>query len=246
MAARAVKHSLACGSNGQFAPTPARFPERGLTAPVNSWCAEPLHDADPVEKLPAPSRRSRQSQRPVQSLTILDAPESTESHHVAVSSPGNPDNRLLSLGAFSGCATPMKPDGNSANLAQPKAIAVYKGQYVCNQGLTGVVLSVMSPPSGQPLKVVFAFAPVPQNPTVPRGEYVMAGRFDPAGNGFVDLRQVHWLNRPVGCVMVDLRGRTSPDDQQVQGTVGWPRLHQLRGPPRPIKERCFKITTGEA
>jgi hypothetical protein len=58
----------------------------------------------------------------------------------------------------------------------------WHGSYVCNQGITRLRLTIQ-PAAGGRVNAEFAFAPDPDNPSVPQGSFALSGTFD-AGTGF--------------------------------------------------------------
>ncbi|MDT0465720.1 serine/threonine-protein kinase [Streptomyces gibsoniae] len=93
--------------------------------------------------------------------------------------------------------SPSTPDTNVTGLS-----GQWNGSYVCNQGITGLVLTVEDHEDGT-ADAVFAFYPAPSNPQVPRGSFAMAGTVQ---NGVLTLRATHWINQPPGYLAVDLQG----------------------------------------
>ncbi|MGW5479518.1 serine/threonine-protein kinase [Streptomyces sp. NPDC004008] len=100
-------------------------------------------------------------------------------------SPASPEN------------SPSTPDPNVTGLT-----GQWNGSYVCNQGITGLVLTIEDHDDGT-ADAVFAFYPAPSNPQVPRGSFAMAGTVQ---NGVLTLRATHWINQPPGYLAVDLQG----------------------------------------
>ncbi|MFF7187492.1 protein kinase [Streptomyces sp. NPDC008222] len=101
-------------------------------------------------------------------------------------------------------ATPSTPDDTPST---PGASVIgltgqWNGSYVCNQGITGLVLTIEEHDDGT-ADAVFAFYPEPSNPQVPRGSFAMAGTVQ---NGVLTLRATHWINQPPGYLTVDLQG----------------------------------------
>ncbi|MFE5208109.1 serine/threonine-protein kinase [Streptomyces sp. NPDC056600] len=82
----------------------------------------------------------------------------------------------------------------------------WNGSYVCNQGITGLVLTVDQYQDGS-VTGVFAFYPAPSNPTVPRGSFAVAGTFE---SGVLTLRATNWIEQPPGYLTVDLQAAYDP------------------------------------
>lgn len=102
----------------------------------------------------------------------------------------------------------------------PDITGEWRGRYVCNQGLTALQLTIQRRPDGG-LAATFMFGPLPENPTVPKGAYVMSGTFDPATREMA-LEGVGWLNLPRSYVMVGLEGRISASGDRLFGLVPGP------------------------
>ena len=83
----------------------------------------------------------------------------------------------------------------------------WHGSYVCNQGLTRLQLTLRPLPGGQRWEADFAFAPDPDNPSVPKGSFRLVGSLDRA-TGQLVLKQQHWLEQPddASYRMIDLAG----------------------------------------
>lgn len=90
----------------------------------------------------------------------------------------------------------------------------WHGSYVCNQGITRLRLTIQ-PAAGGRVSAEFAFAPDPDNPSVPQGSFALSGTFD-AGTGRLVLRQGRWLEQPAdpSYRMIDLEGRLSVGERQ--------------------------------
>ncbi|MGW1889945.1 protein kinase domain-containing protein [Streptomyces sp. NPDC002004] len=92
--------------------------------------------------------------------------------------------------------TPSTPAADVTDLS-----GRWNGSYVCNQGITGLVLTVEQHDDGT-ADAVFSFYPAPSNPQVPRGSFAMAGTMQ---NGVLTLRATHWINEPPNYLTVDLQ-----------------------------------------
>ena len=90
---------------------------------------------------------------------------------------------------------------------RPPVDGVWTGTYDCNQGVTGLRLTITGSAGGS-LRATFAFYPVAANPGVADGSYELAGSYSAAG-GLV-LRPVGWIDQPAGYQMV---GLTAPPPQ---------------------------------
>jgi hypothetical protein len=83
-------------------------------------------------------------------------------------------------------------------------IGIWRGSYVCAQGVTGLFLTVKRLETGD-VAAVFRFFAVPENPAVPSGEFDMAGT-PGAETNHLDLYPRQWIVRPPNFVMVALDG----------------------------------------
>ncbi|MEU6512364.1 protein kinase [Streptomyces sp. NPDC046942] len=135
------------------------------------------------------------------SPTPLDSPSSPASTPID-NTPTSPastpvDNTPTSPASTPVDNTPTSPVANVSGLT-----GQWNGSYVCNQGITGLVLTIEEHDDGT-ADAVFAFYPAPSNPQVPRGSFAMAGTVQ---NGVLTLRATHWINQPPGYLTVDLQG----------------------------------------
>lgn len=130
-------------------------------------------------------------------------------------------------------------------------VGTWSGEYICNQGLTGVTLTITR---GEPrdVRALFHFYEAPSNPGVPTGCFEMAGTYDP-GSGALRLEGGRWLLRPATYVVVDFIGRLSPGGR-FEGRVDGPgcstfRLARRPSPlpvPRECRPRPETVAAGES
>lgn len=81
------------------------------------------------------------------------------------------------------------------------------GSYVCNQGITGLSLTVEDEGGGD-VSAVFSFFPAPSNPLVPRGSFAMSGIYQ---DGRLALNATDWIVQPPDYLMVNLVAQYDPD-----------------------------------
>jgi hypothetical protein len=92
---------------------------------------------------------------------------------------------------------------------------VWEGEYVCNQGATGLRLTV-NVISGATTEATFDFYALPENPAVPAGSFAMRGTFSDT----LSLDGDRWIDQPTGYVMVGLRADVPPGPiSEISGTV---------------------------
>ncbi|MCM3882074.1 serine/threonine-protein kinase [Frankia sp. R82] len=108
-----------------------------------------------------------------------------------------------------GGATPVAP--NPAATPPIALPGLWRGGYVCSQGPTGLLLSIVLTPS-QDLWARFDFYPLPSNPGVPRGSYLMRIIY---ADGVLNFTGVRWIEQPPGYNMANLTARPlagTPDE----------------------------------
>ncbi|GAA4401251.1 hypothetical protein GCM10023147_40620 [Tsukamurella soli] len=90
----------------------------------------------------------------------------------------------------------------------PALAGIWRGSYTCNQGRTGLTLTIAAG-SASAGTATFAFAPLPDGPTVPDGSYSMSVT---RSHGGVEFLPVAWIQHPSAWTMVGLT---------VPGPVNW-------------------------
>lgn len=71
---------------------------------------------------------------------------------------------------------------------------VWVGKYICQQGVTGVLMAIQGQPSGQ-LQARFSFYPLPENPFVPSGTVDVQGLLQ---GQRLTAQQYVWVSHPAG------------------------------------------------
>jgi hypothetical protein len=99
--------------------------------------------------------------------------------------------------------------------AEPAVDGVWSGTYTCNQGLTGMKMTITGS-SDNNLQATVDFYSVSSNPDVPNGSYVMTG--DYSSSGSLVLTPDHWIDQPPGYQMVGFSS-PGPSGGSMQGTV---------------------------
>ena len=108
---------------------------------------------------------------------------------------------------------------------QPAALAahsLWNGRYECAQGITGLALTLDLEAGGR-ATAVFEFGPVPENPAIPSGRYLMAGTFFQSAEGTqLTLVPDRWIAQPPGYLMVGLEARIDAPARAMSGRVEHP------------------------
>jgi len=102
-----------------------------------------------------------------------------------------------------------------ATAAPPPVIGVWDGTYACNQGQTGMQLTITSA-GGNSLKARFDFFATASNPTVPNGSFELTGSYSATG-GLV-LNPAYWIQQPPNYLMVGVSAPPSAGNS-MHGTV---------------------------
>jgi hypothetical protein len=110
----------------------------------------------------------------------------------------------------------------------------WQGEYSCNQGRTGLTLTVIPSEAGA-ARAIFRFYEINSNPGVPSGCFTMSGTV--SGNQ-LRLHAEKWLFRPLGYVTVDLAGTVNPAGASLTGSIFGPNcttfsLVRVFGDPNP-------------
>lgn len=136
----------------------------------------------------------------------------------------------LAMASATSAAASAASGLRSARSARATAIGGdWEGRYTCAHGLTGLDLRIKGPGPGGSLSATFSFYPLPGNPDVPVGIYVMHGTYHSASQ--ILLRTGHWVLHPPGYVMVGLSGTLAAGT--FRGTVRGPSCttFSVRKPP---------------
>ena len=108
---------------------------------------------------------------------------------------------------------------------QPAPLAshsLWNGRYECAQGITGLSLTLDLQVGGI-ATAVFDFGPVPENPSIPSGRYLMTGSFLEGRDGTsLMLSPDRWIAQPPGYVMVGLTASIDPSARSMTGRIANP------------------------
>lgn len=94
----------------------------------------------------------------------------------------------------------------------------WTGRYICNQGVTALHLIIQNADKPGAIIATFSFGPPPENPGVPKGMYVMRGKYDRTTHR-VTLQGERWMKQPAGYIMVALDGKVSVDGDKIVGRI---------------------------
>jgi serine/threonine protein kinase len=110
--------------------------------------------------------------------------------------------------------TPATSPGPSAP-GRPEVDGVWTGTYDCNQGLTGMQLTITGSTGGS-LRATMRFYPIATNPGVADGSYELVGSYS-AADGLV-LNPDYWIDEPAGYEMIGLNA-SHPHANSMSGSV---------------------------
>jgi serine/threonine protein kinase len=91
----------------------------------------------------------------------------------------------------------------------------WTGSYVCEQGQTGLRLTLKAT-SGGSLTATFSFYPTSTNVSVPSGSFTLTGTY--TAKGF-QLTPDHWISKPQNYSMVGLDGAANSSDTALSGSI---------------------------
>ncbi|TQS45819.1 hypothetical protein [Cryptosporangium phraense] len=184
------------------APTTSAYPPSGFP---------PYPDASYGAPLPPPP--GRRSLLPlviggIVALIVVAAVAFTAGYFVGQASESDAETpRAVTSSA------PAAPSASPSAAAQQGVAGVWKGTYTCNQGETGLTLTIEGQDSA--LEATFEFYATSTNTDVPSGSYSMAGNVT---GGTMRLIGTAWINQPDGYGMVNLTS-TSISATTITGTV---------------------------
>lgn len=138
--------------------------------------------------------------------------------------------------ALAACWTAPPPAAPVSNVAPRTASArvhdlpqhsVWSGAYHCAQGLTAVTLTLDVTGAGD-ATAIFAFGPLEENPSLPRGSYRMRGRLFPRGSSLqLRLDPDAWIDQPAGYMMVGLDVTVDTTRRYLDGRITDERCGQV-------------------
>jgi hypothetical protein len=131
----------------------------------------------------------------------------------ATSAPASP-----AASGTAGSPAPSSPAASAASSSPAGAAVagVWRGTYTCNQGLTGVELTITG--SGESVMATVDFYPVTSNPGTASGSYEMVGSYSAATG--LKLNPDYWINEPAGYEMVGLTAPPPGGDSMTGDVVG--------------------------
>lgn len=203
--------ALLCAACEPMEPQTAYAFDRGASAP----------EQGPLTSVPlvySPEGGYYVANVPANTSTIyilLNEDPSAQARPVAAA-PAPPPPRVLPV------AAPALPEN-------PFAVSrVWRGKYVCTQGLTDLAFRVTEV-NGPRIAAVFGFF---HEDSGASGSYRMSGFFD-ARSGRVSFEPGEWIERPPNYVTVSMKGRITPDGSLFAGRIphagcSWFRLAPAR------------------
>jgi clan AA aspartic protease (TIGR02281 family) len=129
----------------------------------------------------------------------------------------NGSGNALADGTNSGPATGLSNSVGSGSESRG-SIVLFRGSYICAQGLTALVLRIFIPSTASETRAQFSFGPSQLKPSVPNGSFSMVGHVD-LSRGTMTLRPIEWIQRPEPYVMVGLEGASSDGGKTFYGRV---------------------------
>jgi hypothetical protein len=106
---------------------------------------------------------------------------------------------------------PPPPAGSA-----PRIAGTWKGTYLCNQGTTGLTLTLTGRPEA--LTGVFHFYPVDRNAQVQTGKFTMTGSFDTSSKVLM-LRGGQWIEQPGNVYVVDIHASVDLAAGTIAGSI---------------------------
>jgi hypothetical protein len=101
---------------------------------------------------------------------------------------------------------------------ESKKFIIYKGQYLCGQGTTGITLQIIGSRKNNNIAAIFKFYPLESNIGVSSGSYIVEGKFEKM-KGHMDFEPSSWITHPFGYTMVGLQGISTDGGRSFDGTV---------------------------
>jgi clan AA aspartic protease (TIGR02281 family) len=129
----------------------------------------------------------------------------------------NGSGNALADGANSGSSTALSNSAASERESRG-SIVLFRGSYICAQGLAALVLRILTPSTASETRAQFSFGPSQLDPSVPDGSFSMVGHVD-LSRGTMTLRPIEWIQRPGPYVMVGLEGASRDGGKTFYGRV---------------------------
>ena len=221
---------IAAGRNDAYGPPTqtSAAPPAGITPPAQAAYGQP----GPADYGRSGGRRTRWALLAVAAVAVIAA----ASAGIALAASGGGGGRATAgtsarptvsarltatarPSAQRTAATASSPKATQPATSAAAAVAgLWTGTYTCNQGLTGVRLTI-TPSGGSAVRAVAEFYPLASNPGTATGSYELSGSYAP-DSGLV-LTPAYWISEPPGYVMVSLSA-PPPTGNSMQGTVEGP------------------------
>jgi predicted Ser/Thr protein kinase len=195
--------------------------------------AGPTGPAGPVAGWPAPSGRPVRRGRParrglgviagaaailaavVAVIALVVSGQGPGTAHTSARPPASLDNTPAAASRSAAPRTTPSISPSSSPPAKPEVDGVWTGSYDCNQGLTGMQLTITGSTGGA-LTAVMRFYPIAANPGVADGSYELVGSYSASG-GLV-LKPDYWINEPANYEMIGLTA-PRPQASSMSGSV---------------------------
>jgi hypothetical protein len=110
-----------------------------------------------------------------------------------------------------------------------KHFSTYVGEYLCDQGATGMKLQIIGGESEDNILAVFHFFPIDANPNVPIGSFVVRGIFN-KNLGLIKMEPISWITRPRGFSAVGLDGASTDGGLSFEGQITQNHVYSLVSP----------------
>jgi len=128
---------------------------------------------------------------------------------------------IVTAGSLVGCVAPsvLPPHAHSTPAQSHLVDGIWKGTYVCQQGVTNLTLSLQTGLYGDVFGV-FSFSANASNRAVPSGQFRVSGRLQ--GNRLF-LKAGDWISQPPGYTPLDVDGIIDLVEKSYTGTLcGYP------------------------
>lgn len=123
---------------------------------------------------------------------------------------------ILIVSFFTACAIQPTIDPLAVSANAENVTGKWIGNYKCIQGVTGVTLMLNGFQDGV-VEGVFIFYPIPSNPSVATGRFIVRGTY--FSDGSLVLGRGAWIERPDNYYALSLRGKVDSIFSTFSGVV---------------------------